>query len=340
MAFFTSGADLDVGIVNQFLLNSNGVVQGWGQAVIDEWDPLGGLPPNPNPGDKYISESDLLNEGWVRNNIMYFSKGWQAQQPVNGSLVWSNSLNNYLSYDSGDDEWKPLGQLLSGVLRVIVFTSSGTWTVPAGVSKLKLTLVAGGGGGSAGGCGASGGGSGAAILDYPVRITPGTVVNITVGNGGTLGNPGENTIVSYSGITLTAYGGGGAPAFGGPGGGGGGAGGPAVNDTGGPFSGSYPVKGPPGAIGSAGNGSEGSYTNFVISGSAGGGTNSSGGNFLVNTGGAPNPFGGLGGGAAGLFGNGPDGGNDADANTGAGGGGGGAGGAFSGGSGIVIIEYF
>ena len=72
------------------------------------------------------------------------------------------------------------------------FTTSGNFTVPAGVTELCISAVAGGGGGGSGGGGDSsffggGGGSGGAgesIVKRKFAVTPGTVINITIGSGG------------------------------------------------------------------------------------------------------------------------------------------------------------
>jgi hypothetical protein len=77
-----------------------------------------------------------------------------------------------------------------------VFTASGTFTVPVGVSAVKVTLVGGGGGG--GGVtvfsfneGASGGGGGGGVcIAYVTGLTAGGTVAVTVGIAGTAGGVG------------------------------------------------------------------------------------------------------------------------------------------------------
>ena len=93
-----------------------------------------------------------------------------------------------------DTDWTQLLQALFAVpgKNVSRFTSSGTFTVPAGVRKVRVTCVGGGGGGA--GCtpsgstynsSAGGGAGGAAIGIY--TVTPGQPVAVTVGAGGTGG---------------------------------------------------------------------------------------------------------------------------------------------------------
>lgn len=72
----------------------------------------------------------------------------------------------------------------------MVNTGSGTFNfvVPAGITKVKVTVVGGGGGsgGSSGSEGGAGGGGGAAI-EIISGLTPGGTVSVTVGGGGTAG---------------------------------------------------------------------------------------------------------------------------------------------------------
>jgi hypothetical protein len=98
------------------------------------------------------------------------------------------------------------------------FTSSGTFSVPSGVSSVDVLVVAGGGGGGAYRqttsnfyTGAGGGGAGGLIFRPGFPVTPGGTVTVTVGDGGVTGSPNVGT--SNSGQdsvfgTLTAKGGG------------------------------------------------------------------------------------------------------------------------------------
>jgi len=90
------------------------------------------------------------------------------------------------------------------------FTSSGTFTIPTGVTVVKVTIVGGGGGGSLGtvsnGCGlpssiAGGGGSGAAAITYLSSITPGNTISVTVGTGGAAGTSGAGSSGGSSSIS-------------------------------------------------------------------------------------------------------------------------------------------
>lgn len=69
-----------------------------------------------------------------------------------------------------------------GFSNIQVFTSSGTFTVPAGITKVKATVVGGGGGG--GGTTPTPGGGGGTSIEIISGLTPGGTVAVTVGGGG------------------------------------------------------------------------------------------------------------------------------------------------------------
>ena len=240
-----------------------------------------------------------------------------------------------------------------------VFTSSGTFTVPTGVTSLSCVVV-GGGGGSTGCSGASqysgagGGGGGLAYGTFPV--TSGSTVTVQVGAGGTAGTnknlitnkagTGGESKITYGGtIMLRGYGGSGGAygttvgANGGgfsiagsgvtlSGGGYGGNGGRGLKNNGGGGgggAGGYGVKNAPGGKGGVGNSGTGSYGN---NGGGGGGGGQSIGGEQNN-----------GGGGVGLEGQGSDGFGGSKNKPGAGGSGGasggkaGVGGTYGGGAG-------
>ena len=77
-----------------------------------------------------------------------------------------------------------------------VFTASGTFTIPAGVSAIKVTLVGGGGGGggyrsACSNTAGSGGGSAASSVQYFTGLTPLNTLTVTVGAAGTLATNGN-----------------------------------------------------------------------------------------------------------------------------------------------------
>lgn len=141
------------------------------------------------------------------------------------------------------------------------FTTSGDFTVPAGVTSINIEVVGGGGGGGTNG---SGGGGGGGYSFGTFAVTPATVIPVNIGDGGASGTAGGLTIV---GAFLEATGGGPGiwipnPDVGGGGAGGVGAGG-TVNYTGGVGGGGYWTYfggGGGGAAGSEGDGGNGGDT--------------------------------------------------------------------------------
>jgi len=366
MAFFKSGADLDVGIVNQYILNSYGQVSGAGQSSLGFFNPTGGLPTNPINGDKYISTATA--NGWIQDYIHVYDEEddvWYSNDPLGGSIMWLTDTAEFRIWNDTTNIWET-ASVASGSSGRYIFTSNGNLIIPAGVTKINLTMW-GGGGGGAGSVNAqygSGGGSGAMVESYSHYIPSGGTITVIIGAGGaggvsTNGSQGGNTSATIGTFTLTAYGGGGGLA-GSTSGGGGGAGGAGGSPNGGLSSSIYPLKGPGGAISPGAEGEEGqegdsSFNMFVAGGSGGYGNSAGpggdGSNFLGHTGGvgASGPTLNGGGGAAGPGGAGGDGsftnGSSASANSGAGGGGGASEFGFNstggnGGSGYVIIETF
>ena len=123
-----------------------------------------------------------------------------------------------------------LPALRPGFSQATVFNASGVFTVPAGVTQVRVSLVGGGGGGGGGGgvenfsgAGGGGGGYGRGVF----TMTPGAAIAVTVGAGGNGGgNPGGTGGTSSFGYLISATGGQGGSGGGGTnasGGGGGGA---------------------------------------------------------------------------------------------------------------------
>ncbi len=84
-----------------------------------------------------------------------------------------------------------------------VFTSSGTFTVPAGVTACKVTVVGGGGGGGKafGTVSASAGGAGGGTaIKWITGLTSGSTVSVTIGAGGA-GSRGTTAVTATAGGT-------------------------------------------------------------------------------------------------------------------------------------------
>lgn len=92
-----------------------------------------------------------------------------------------------------------------------LFTSSGTFTVPSGITSIKVTVLGGGGGGGTasvnGTCG-DGGGAGGMAIKFITGLTPGSTVAVTVGAGGSSSVTGGTS--SFGGYCSATGGSGGA----------------------------------------------------------------------------------------------------------------------------------
>ena len=111
-----------------------------------------------------------------------------------------------------------------GINGVAEFTSSTTWTVPSGITKIRIQMIGGGEGGASNGlyggaaCGTTGkGGSAGGYVHTVVPVIPGETLTIVVGSGGaaasvanTYGDSGGNSsITNQAGSVLAiSYGGG------------------------------------------------------------------------------------------------------------------------------------
>lgn len=99
------------------------------------------------------------------------------------------------------------------------FNTSGTFTVPPGVTEITVQLWGAGGGGGSGNDGRGGGGGGGyagAVID----VSPGDVINVLVGDGGGVGLAGGSSEISNNNFTIRALGGGSTAGTAGGGGGG------------------------------------------------------------------------------------------------------------------------
>lgn len=148
------------------------------------------------------SKSRIVITGTLTANVyLYFPpwiKDWAIDNKTTGSFgvlctTTSPGAASVTSYPSSVMKIHCDGINMSSYSTpkgILTFTSSGNFTVPSGVTSVKVTLTGGGAGGM--GCQAggltdtfsgSGGGAGGTSIGI-FTVIPGTVIPITVGNGG------------------------------------------------------------------------------------------------------------------------------------------------------------
>lgn len=274
-------------------------------------------------------------------------------------LIYSSTLDGYVIVNKTN----------SLKVKTEVFTTSGTWNCPTGVTSAYVIVYGGGGGGGGGGYtydggyyGAGGGGGGGGYMKAQnVTVTPGQAYPVTIGAGGTgrggttsfgtlisANGGGAGSPASTNGGSSYLYGGAGGNGGSGGGGGGGGGGYSGVGGSGGTgdhggaggAGGSSKGAGSSGKAGVSvaeiGNGAGGSGgTASSITSGGGGGGGGYGGNGSKGTNGNYGAGGGGGGGGYGNYGKGGDGGRGGDSSSGNASGGSGS----SGTSGICIVTY-
>lgn len=130
------------------------------------------------------------------------------------------SDGQYLQWNTGLSKWG-FGSPVSGFTSMQVFTSNGTFTIPAGITRVMVDGCGGGGGGGKSteldvGNFGSGGGGGGYFRKIITGLTPGETVTVTVGAGGakagSVGTAGSAGNTSSFGAHASASGGSGGSA--------------------------------------------------------------------------------------------------------------------------------
>ena len=142
---------------------------------------------------------------------------------TNGTVINTapSTAGNVLTSDG--TVWTSAAPSGGGQFQNQLFTASGTWTTPTGVTKVKVWCMGAGGGSATAnyGCvyGGNGGYGGFALGLY--TVVPGTIYTVTVGTGGNSAYTGGSGSVSGTaggstsfGSFISATGGGGASAQG------------------------------------------------------------------------------------------------------------------------------
>ena len=151
---------------------------------------------------------------------------YPSAKPSSAMTICENNLSEYnLDIESPDLIWiKSRSSTTDNNLYFRnsssdnIFTQSGTYIVPDNVALVTITARGGGGGGGGGyaipgvDVYAGGGGGSGYVQSQTVSVTPGQVINFTIGSGGTSsgstqGGTGGTTTVTSTGISITAAGG-------------------------------------------------------------------------------------------------------------------------------------
>jgi hypothetical protein len=139
-----------------------------------------------------------------------------ADANVTVAKISASGTPSSSTYLRGDGSWQAAGGLpgLTGQ----VFSSNGTYTIPSGVTRIKVSCYGGGGSGAGSnpelGSGGAGG-SGAYSVKYLTGLTPGNTLSVTVGAGGAAsgstssGNSGGTSSVASGTQSITTISGGG-----------------------------------------------------------------------------------------------------------------------------------
>jgi len=175
-------------------------------------------------GASWTIDNDAVTTSKINNQAVTFAKVQNVAterlagrtSPGAGSLE-EISVGTGLSLTGGTLSSTVSG---GGDYAMTVFTSPGTWTKPAGLKAVKVTVVGGGGGGRRTSVPATtntmvqgGGGGGAAIIYIPAPTIPGPVA-VTRGAGGSsapASNGGTGGTSSFGAFASATGGGGGTP---------------------------------------------------------------------------------------------------------------------------------
>ena len=117
-------------------------------------------------------------------------------------------INKMISSLSGTKGFIPLDLLIKALIGSSeTFVEDGTFTVPDGVTAIKVTAAGGGGGGAVGDQNKGGGGGGGADCIVAVySVTPGQNIAITIGKGGNGGKFASGSGVDGEAGTATVVG--------------------------------------------------------------------------------------------------------------------------------------
>lgn len=161
-----------------------------------------GIPKAPNPtiGD---SSNEIATTQFV-----------QATAATAAAGVTTGTTQSRGNYSTSLATTAFVGNEINTAWQEVIFSSSGTWTIPANVTWGKIRIWGGGGGGGGGTSGNVGsGGGGAGYAEGTISFGSNTSLAIVIGTGGSGGSPGNpgvaGTASTIAALSITANGGGG-----------------------------------------------------------------------------------------------------------------------------------
>ena len=172
-----------------------------------------------NPSTAPCTPTGVITDGRANLGHGFYAVGmWQGPAQYFGqcgTVLWYNRelsdeelVETYRRFAPRYDLPSPLFPT-TPTGRGQIFTRSGMWRVPAGITTVNVLVIAGGGGGG-GGWEGGGGGAGGLLYQTGYAVTAGNWIQVIVGKGGYgsrrygLVQNGENSVFG----TLTAIGGG------------------------------------------------------------------------------------------------------------------------------------
>lgn len=144
---------------------------------------------DPTPSERLDVNGNMNITGIIKANGNAGQPNQVLMQNSSGNLVWGDIADAYKNFDA------------------FYTAGSGTWTVPANVTKILVELTGAGSGGNA-----YGGGGGGGYIMAQLDVTPGSSINYTVGAGSvgssvTNTSNGGSSSVSTGTVTFTVEGG-------------------------------------------------------------------------------------------------------------------------------------
>ena len=154
--------------------------------------------------DDYGSANKIIS--YASNSIFLGAEAGASTSPE--GYYWQGKIGNTSIYNKAltNDEILQNYNNTKLLYNIVEFKSVGstTWTVPTGVTSIEYLVVGGGGGGGNGyDNGAGGGGGGGMVLTGTLSVTPGSILNITVGDGGLGGANLRNDLNGTNGNSST-----------------------------------------------------------------------------------------------------------------------------------------